>query len=282
MMIELYRGNSLLMAVNDRNLLHYEMKQVATSQGHGLVMDKHKHFDRHQGKRVVNFGENGRAVYEDGSTEEKRDYKDMHAEQEQYQPHHPLRRGDRFGGHVDPQAEGPLSVGVDFAFPFAQHVYGIPEHATSLSLPTTTTGSAGAQPAQYKDPFRMYNLDVFEYEMHEPMALYGNIPMMLAHGVVDGETNSAGIFWFNPSETFIDISDSNLRTLKDAHSSTAPFYKTSHWISESGEVDFFMFGGTSPTDIMRQFTALVGRQQLPPLFALGYHQCRWNYRYEST
>jgi alpha 1,3-glucosidase len=124
----------------------------------------------------------------------------------------------------------------------------------------------------------MYNLDVFEYEMNEPMALYGNIPMMLAHGLVDGQSTSSGIFWFNPSETFIDISDSNIRS--DAASGTAPFYKTSHWISESGEVDFFMFGGSAPGEIMKQFTAIVGRQQLPPLFALGYHQCRWNYRDE--
>jgi len=30
-----------------------------------------------------------------------------------------------------------------------------------------------------------------------------------------------------------------------------------------------------------QFTALVGTTHLPPLFALGYHQCRWNYRDEA-
>lgn len=31
------------------------------------------------------------------------------------------------------------------------------------------------------DPYRLYNLDVFEYELDNKMALYGSIPLMLAH-----------------------------------------------------------------------------------------------------
>ena len=31
------------------------------------------------------------------------------------------------------------------------------------------------------DPYRMFNSDVFEYELNEKMALYGCIPLMLAH-----------------------------------------------------------------------------------------------------
>jgi alpha 1,3-glucosidase len=31
------------------------------------------------------------------------------------------------------------------------------------------------------DPYRLYNLDVFEYELYNPMALYGSVPLMLAH-----------------------------------------------------------------------------------------------------
>ena len=30
------------------------------------------------------------------------------------------------------------------------------------------------------DPYRLYNLDVFEYELDNPMALYGSIPFMYA------------------------------------------------------------------------------------------------------
>ena len=34
------------------------------------------------------------------------------------------------------------------------------------------------------DPYRLYNLDVFEYEVGNPMALYGGVPVMLAHKYV--------------------------------------------------------------------------------------------------
>jgi hypothetical protein len=36
----------------------------------------------------------------------------------------------------------------------------------------------------FSEPYRLYNLDVFEYELDNTMALYGNIPLMLAHSVV--------------------------------------------------------------------------------------------------
>ena len=31
------------------------------------------------------------------------------------------------------------------------------------------------------DPYRLFNLDVFEYDLYNPMALYGSVPVMLAH-----------------------------------------------------------------------------------------------------
>ena len=83
-----------------------------------------------------------------------------------------LEGGGQFWRSRDSQPLGPKPVGMDFSFPFAQHVYGIPEHATSLSLPTTS-GSANIAP-KYSEPFRLYNLDVFEYELDNSMALYGH------------------------------------------------------------------------------------------------------------
>ena len=31
------------------------------------------------------------------------------------------------------------------------------------------------------DPYRLFNLDIFEYDIKNPMALYGAVPYMLAH-----------------------------------------------------------------------------------------------------
>jgi len=34
------------------------------------------------------------------------------------------------------------------------------------------------------EPYRLYNLDVFEYELDSRMALYGSIPVLIAHRLV--------------------------------------------------------------------------------------------------
>ena len=91
------------------------------------------------------------------------------------------------------------------------------------------------------------------------MALYGSIPIVMSHSV---EAGSAGAFWFNPSETFVDVSKDNAGW-------------STHWMSESGVVDLMLLPGPTPKEVLRQFTQLVGTQDLPPMFALGYHQCRW-------
>ena len=50
-----------------------------------------------------------------------------------------------------------------------------------------------------------------------------------------------------------------------------------HWISESGIMDMFIFLGPSPYDVFAQYSAITGVTPLPPLSAISYHQCRWNY-----
>jgi alpha 1,3-glucosidase len=129
----------------------------------------------------------GLAHYADGTKEERKDATIVAAgEQQQMQ-------GDNFGGHRDSMPRGARSVGLDIAFPYAQHVYGIPEHATSLALPTTAPGTADSQP-HYSEPYRLYNLDVFEYEIGNTMALYGNIPLLVAHGKAGQKSMTAVSF----------------------------------------------------------------------------------------
>jgi alpha-glucosidase len=51
--------------------------------------------------------------------------------------------------------------------------------------------------------------------------------------------------------------------------------------AEGGELNYYFFYGPSPKEVVEQFTRLVGRTPLPPLFALGYQQCRYSYYPES-
>lgn len=44
---------------------------------------------------------------------------------------------ETFGGNTDSKPRGPESVGLDISFPGYGHVFGIPEHADSLSLKET-------------------------------------------------------------------------------------------------------------------------------------------------
>ena len=235
--------------------------------------------DRHGGKEVVGYWEDGLAIYADGTREEKREVEtapddgipnvssdvDKGEVQEQRrldEDHFDTKEmfEEKFGDHTDSKPHGPMSVGLELTFPSSNHLFGLPEHASSTQL-KTTAGSGH----YYPEPYRLYNLDVFEYELDETMALYGHIPLVISQSM---RTGTAGAFWFNPTETFVDVEE------------VAGSSKT-HFMSESGIVDLFLLPGPDPAAMYEQYARLTGRTPLPPIFALGYHQCRWNYRDEA-
>jgi len=47
--------------------------------------------------------------------------------------------------------------------------------------------------------------------------------------------------------------------------------------SGGGGIDLCVFPGPRPADVLRRFTARVGRTPRPPRWALGHHQSRWGY-----
>uniref|UniRef100_A0A671RDE5 Neutral alpha-glucosidase AB-like n=1 Tax=Sinocyclocheilus anshuiensis TaxID=1608454 RepID=A0A671RDE5_9TELE len=176
---------------------------------------------------------------------------------------------ETFKSHTDSKPNGPSSISLDFSLPGVEHVYGIPEHADTLKL-KNTDGS---------DPYRLYNLDVFQYELHNPMALYGAVPVLISHST----DRTMGIFWLNAAETWVDISSNTAG--KTVFGKILDFVQVSNevpqtdvrWISESGLIDVFIMLGPKPADVFTQYASLTGTQSFPPLSALAYHQCRWNY-----
>ncbi|GAA5875927.1 hypothetical protein JCM8547_008350 [Rhodosporidiobolus lusitaniae] len=188
---------------------------------------------------------------------------------------------ETFTSKRDSKPKGPESLSLDITFPGYAHVYGIPEHASSLSL-KQTRGGDGA----YTDPYRLYNLDVFEYDTDSEMALYGSVPFMQAHRA--GST--VGVFLVSGSEVWVDVTKSatpkavtsawkNSRQSKSGEGDEGPASTTTttHWMAESGILDLFVFLGPTPSDVLDQYTSLTGRAPLPQYAGLGYHQCRWNY-----
>lgn len=104
--------------------------------------------------------------------------------------------------------------------------------------------------------------------------------------------SSVGVFLVTGSEAWIDITKSptskSVQSSYKSHKSKSstdhgPISITSstHWMAESGILDLFVFLGPTPQSIFEQYTALTGRIPLPQLFAIAYHQCRWNYQSEE-
>uniref|UniRef100_A0AAR2LD17 Neutral alpha-glucosidase AB n=1 Tax=Pygocentrus nattereri TaxID=42514 RepID=A0AAR2LD17_PYGNA len=176
---------------------------------------------------------------------------------------------ETFKTHSDSKPNGPSSISLDFSFPGVDHVYGIPEHADTLKLRNTDGG----------DPYRLYNLDVFQYELHNLMALYGAVPVIISHNT----ERTMGIFWLNAAETWVDISSSTagktvFGKMMDFVQGSSEVPQTDvRWISESGIIDVFVLLGPTPNDVFAQYASLTGTQAFPSLSTLGYHQCRWNY-----
>uniref|UniRef100_A0A8B9P7R1 Neutral alpha-glucosidase C n=1 Tax=Apteryx owenii TaxID=8824 RepID=A0A8B9P7R1_APTOW len=180
---------------------------------------------------------------------------------------------EKFGSFLDIKAHGPSSVGMDFSLHGFEHVYGIPQHTETLLLKNTSDG----------DAYRLYNLDIFGHKIHDKIGIYGSVPFLLAHK----PNRTSGIFWLNSSETLVDISTkavflalSLISPQQTAKQRVLPRTDV-RWMSESGIIDAFLLMGPTAFDVFKQFAELTGTQALPPLFSLGYHQCRWNYEDEQ-
>ncbi|MCP4882535.1 MAG: DUF4968 domain-containing protein [Flavobacteriales bacterium] len=57
---------------------------------------------------------------------------------------------------------------------------------------------------------------------------------------------------------------------------------TSYW-AQGGEMNYYFIYGPDMTDVVASYTDLTGKpHELPPLWALGYHQCKWSYYPEAN
>ncbi|XP_074145469.1 neutral alpha-glucosidase C isoform X1 [Sminthopsis crassicaudata] len=180
---------------------------------------------------------------------------------------------EKFGKFLDIKANGPSSIGIDFSLHGFEHLYGIPQHAETHQL--KNTGDAEA--------YRLYNLDVYGYKLHDKLGIYGSIPYLLAHKL----DRTIGIFWLNASEMLVEINiQPTIEHTLSPKGSVLAKQKVKaradvRWMSESGIIDVFILMGPTPAAVFKQYSILTGTQALPPLFSLGYHQCRWNYNDEQ-
>lgn len=76
-----------------------------------------------------------------------------------------------------------------------------------------------------------------------------------------------GIFFDNTFRTYFDFSHERRNV-------------TSFW-ADGGEMNYYFFYGPEMSRVVQAYTDLTGTPELPPLWALGFHQSKWSYFPES-
>ena len=115
----------------------------------------------------------------------------------------------------------------------------------------------------------LWNTDAFEYGAAST-PLYQSHPYVLA---VRADGSALGILADS-------IRRGTIACAGTAQRSGSPAVELAFESGAAGEAepfDLYLIEGRRPLDVTRALAALVGRIALPPLWALGYHQCRWSY-----
>jgi len=111
---------------------------------------------------------------------------------------------------------------------------------------------------------RVENWAMDQYAFHKDQEpLYKVVPFYI--GLHNKQ--AYGIFFDNTFRTSFDFS-SERRSV------------TSFW-AEGGEMNYYFIYGPQMSDVVTTYTHLTGKPELPPLWTLGYHQCKWSYYPES-
>lgn len=106
--------------------------------------------------------------------------------------------------------------------------------------------------------YQNWNTDVFGYST-EADPLYCTTPFYIGvhHGL------SYGIFFDNTYKSFFNFGASNNRF--------ASFY------ADGGEMNYYFMHSPTVAEILKRYSWLTGKMELPPLWSIGYQQCRYSY-----
>ena len=103
-----------------------------------------------------------------------------------------------------------------------------------------------------------WNTDYFAYPV-DADPIYLSTPFYIG---LHNETQY-GVFFDNTHKTTFSFGCSNNRF--------------SYFQAEDGEMNYYLFAGNNVKSIIESFTWLTGRMSMPPLWSLGFQQCRYSY-----
>lgn len=107
-----------------------------------------------------------------------------------------------------------------------------------------------------------WNTDAFGFG-HDSDPLYRSIPFY--YGIHEGR--AYGIFLHNTHRSTFDF-DQN-------HDGEVTIQ------AHGGQIDYFFIYGPKMSFVSQRYLALTGVPEMPPIWAFGFHQCRWSYYPES-
>ncbi len=111
---------------------------------------------------------------------------------------------------------------------------------------------------------RFTNWCTDEYGFHlDTDPIYKSIPIY--YGLHNGF--GYGMFFDNTFRSFFDFGQER----KDV---------VSFW-AQGGEMNYYFIAGPQLMDVCKKYTLLTGTPDMPPLWSLGYQQCKWSYYPES-
>ena len=94
--------------------------------------------------------------------------------------------------------------------------------------------------------------------------IYKSVPFYI--GLKDKQ--AYGIFFDNTFRSTFDFCQDRLDV-------------TSFW-APGGEMNYYFIYGPDMSEVVQSYTHLTGKPELPPLWTLGFQQCKWSYYPEST
>jgi alpha-glucosidase len=106
--------------------------------------------------------------------------------------------------------------------------------------------------------YQNWNTDHFAYGV-ESDPLYASTPFYL--GIHSGL--SYGLFFDNSHKTHFNFGASNDRF--------------SSFSADLGEMNYYLIHHDTVAEILQSYTRLTGRMEMPPIWSLGYQQCRYSY-----
>ena len=107
-----------------------------------------------------------------------------------------------------------------------------------------------------------WNTDAYSFAWNQD-PLYRSIPFYISLN----DDIAHGIFFDNTFKSQFDFG---------AEDKT----KTSFW-ADGGELQYYYIHGPHMMDVVKSYHILTGTHPMPPLWAFGYHQCRWSYYPEA-